>query len=730
LDESASPATTGRHVDPSLLLRLAEQLAPRLDDQVERFYAELGSDPDARSVLAHLDGAELAHLKSRQAARLRSLLDPELADDDLLGSSIAVGHIHAKVGVETDWYARAVLVYQQVLDEAITAALDEIAPPNALSGIRSVLGHRLVLDLQGALLGYREVDAEQARVLERANVVATQAETVADLARGILDALAELDGLADAFFGRPDGHGRFQFEVAVGPGAESFLSDVARTDVEPITTSAVEPTGQGPAGRAWRSRTMERSDAYLSDPTTAPWHDLGRRFNWRSSAAVPLLDLSGEPRALLSLYARWPGYFAYSGRVSFLGLLRLAVEQALTRLETRPGTASAILAFADRNAHLERLDRQAVVMLYQPVVDLRSGQLVKFEALARLRADPTSDGGGGSGSGSGGGCGGGGGSGETPRDGSDAGAGRNGPGALVSPTEFLPAFGDAELFRLFEIGIDQALGALTAWRARGVEAGVAINLPTTSSSDDRYVDAVRAALAAHGVEPRLLTLELLETAALDGLSGWRDICLDQLRSIGVRLAQDDLGSGYSSLLRLRTIEFDEVKIDQGIVRDAERSPRAALTFIQPLTSLAHALGLTVTVEGLETDGLVEAAVFLGADHGQGFAIARPMPTAAVAPWADRFRLDVDRETPRTRLGALAAHLAWESRLAALGSSPVLLDRALDEPCGLERYLADRHEPPAATRAHRDLHAAATGGSPTPSHAQAWARLAGLLEEEG
>lgn len=699
-DEPASPATAGPRVDPTLLRELAREIEPRIADHVERFYAQLGTDPDAGPVLAHLGESELAHLKSRQAARLRSLLEPDLADADVLASATVVGHIHAMVGVETDWYARAVLVYQQVLDGAVADALAEIAPPGALPVVRSLLGHRLVLDLQGALLGYREVDAEQARVLERVNVLATQVETVADLARGVLDALAELDGLADAFFGRPDRRGNFQFEVAVGPGAASFLADAARHDVEPITTSATDLTGQGPAGRAWRNRTMERSDAYLLDPTTAPWHALGRRVHWRSSAAIPLLDAHGAPRALLSLYARWPGYFAYSGRVSFLGLLRLAVEQALTRLEVRPGPASAILVFADRKAHLERLDRGAVAMVYQPVVDLRSGRVVKFEALARLRAGPA--------------------------DGSTRGGA---PGALVPPAEFLPAFGDAELYRLFEIGIDQALAALVAWRARGVEAGVALNLPPSSSSDDRYVDAVGAALAAHDVEPALLTLELLETAALDGAPSWRSTGLDRLRATGVRLAQDDLGSGYSSLLRLRTLEFDEVKIDQGIVRDAERSPRAALTFVQPLTSLAHALGLTVTVEGLETDGLVEAAVFLGADHGQGYAIARPMAPDAVAGWAAGFSLAIDRETPRTRLGALAAHLAWESRLTVLGSSPALLDRALDEPCGLARYLADHDQKAAATRAHRDLHAAAASGSATPRHVQAWSLLTSLLTEE-
>ncbi len=686
--------------DAPLSALVQARLAPLADSYVERFYAGLFAGPDASDVLGRLDDREFAHLKRRQAAHLRSLLDPELDDAALVESSRAAGRIHAMVGVETDWYASAVLVYQRVLDDALGDALGATVPGETVASARAVVGRRVVLDMKGALLGYREIDAEQSRVLQRVNAVAASAETVADLARGVLDAVADLDGIADCFFGRPGEDDLFQFEVAVGPGAEAFISGASRAGALPITVTSTSESGMGPAGRAWRTRVVQRSDAYLADPSTALWHELGRRFHWRSSAAVPLVDHGGTARALLSLYASWPGYFAYSSRVSFLALLQQTVSQALDRLETQSGTASGILVFAERNAYLDMLERGDVVMLYQPVVDLATGCLVKLEALARLRSGQAT-------------------ASSAVRD-----------EGLVSPAEFLPAFGDAELFRLFEIGLGQALGALRSWLDLGVDTGVAINLPTTASSDGRYHDAVASALATHGIAPGRLTLELLETATLDGGSGWHGAALDELRTLGVRLAQDDLGSGYSSLLRLRTVEFDEVKIDQGIVRDAERSPREALTFVQPLTSLAHALGLRVTVEGLETDGLVEAAVFLGADYGQGYAIARPLASSRVPGWAGRPAFEIDRERPRTRLGALAAHLAWESRLAALRSSRGLLDQAVEEPCGLARYLAVRREPGDAVRAHRELHAVVAGGAAGELHTSAWERLTGLLDSDG
>ncbi len=141
-------------------------------------------------------------------------------------------------------------------------------------------------------------------------------------------------------------------------------------------------------------------------------------------------------------------------------------------------------------------------------------------------------------------------------------------------------------------------------------------------------------LATADVAPERLTLELLENGAVEHSTEQRSHSLQGFTDLGVRLAQDDLGSGYSSLLRLRHFAFDEVKIDQSLVRGTEFAPGAALHFIQPITDIAHSLGLDVIIEGLETPGLIEAAVQLGVDMGQGYGIARPMPArrrAVVGP---------------------------------------------------------------------------------------------------
>jgi hypothetical protein len=111
--------------------------------------------------------------------------------------------------------------------------------------------------------------------------------------------------------------------------------------------------------------------------------------------------------------------------------------------------------------------------------------------------------------------------------------------------------------------------------------------------------------------------------------------------------------------------FDEVKIDQGLVRSVLHKPQRALEFILYLTRLAHAFGTHVVVEGLEYLGMIEAAAILGADHGQGFGIGAPMPAADVAAWYGSYRFPVNPQNPRTALGAMAGYLLWDMQMAVM-----------------------------------------------------------------
>lgn len=680
--EDGSDTTTA---DETALVRAAALVQPHLWDYVSRFHA----GPLERAgwqILARFGPDERAQFEADHLKHLGHVLDPGTTPAQLAGLSRQRGRSLAMLGVEMEWYAQAVACCQSMVFELVAPHRTELDTARGIAA----LNERCLTDLHGALQGYRDLEIAQSRVLGRVTDAVGGARTVADLSRGVLEALSLLDGMVSVFLGRPDGAGDFLVEGGAGRGVEELIAWLQAPDAPLLSSSADTETGRGPAGRAWRSGEIVRSDSYLTDPSTAPWREWGKRCGWRSCAVVPLADVTGAPHALLTLYADCPGYFAYETRSGMLDQVKSIVERAYQDLASRPQLATEVQAYGDRAGHLAALRAGEVEMFFQPVVALPSGTLLRFEALARLR------------------------------DGD----------RLVGPGEFLPAFGDEELLELFAIGIEQSLAALSAWSRQGLLTSVSVNMPVVAARDERYLRVVREALGRHDVEPGRLTLELLETGAMQGPLAARRSGLNGFKRIGVQLAQDDLGSGYSSLLRLRHFEFDTVKIDQSLIRGTEVDPQAALQFVQPISDIAHNLGLHVTLEGLETPGLIEAATQLGVDSGQGFGIARPMPTAQVPAWARQVAPPLDPEHPQTELGGLAAHVAWEHRLTAFGTSParrVLENRGA---CALTAYIheqrgPDRHPLEAM---HDEVHAEALESRGAPAHREAWGRLVAALGE--
>ena len=666
-----------------LLAGIRSMLQVEVGDFVDTFYAELRQQRGPGGVLDRLTPEEVERLKLRQAGHLLDLLEPDLDTEAGYVRGRQIGRVHAMVGVEIEWYAGAIASHHQKIFELV-ATLPDVRDQ---SWLYATIAERLMHDLQAALAGYRDVDAAQHRAIMRVNQAISGAGTVPDLVQGVLNACTAVDGLAAGFFGRPDEHDVFQFEMGFGVGAEEFMAEIDRRPPLTITVLRDEASGQGPSGRSWWSGDIERSDSYLTDPTTEPWHELGARLGWRSSVSVPINDPSGATRALLSLYSYWPGFFAAPARRGMLLQVKHMFERALAALETRVTVASGVRAYADRSSYLAKLRAGEVEMVYQPIVDLRSGELVKLEALARLRGDHR----------------------------------------LILPAEFLPAYGDEELLRLFDLGLHRSFEAVKRWNAEGLDVGVALNIPSISSRDERYVTLVERALARHRVKPSRLTLELLETGYVDGQPRWRGQVLDQFKALGVRLAQDDLGSGYSSLLRLRHFAFDDVKLDQSLIRGQEFDPRGALNFIQPLATLSHSMGLTVIVEGLENRGLIEAALALGADAGQGYGISRPLAADDVSAWAKTHRLDLDPDNPSTHLGALAGHVAWENREAAVATTGQTLPESALTPCPLDRYIARIGDPSGhLAEAHAAVHRSSRLGRGSAEHMRWWRVLTKML----
>jgi EAL domain-containing protein (putative c-di-GMP-specific phosphodiesterase class I) len=198
---------------------------------------------------------------------------------------------------------------------------------------------------------------------------------------------------------------------------------------------------------------------------------------------------------------------------------------------------------------------------------------------------------------------------------------------------------------------------LKKWSEEGLnDLSISLNLPIGVLLTQHFTKRLERSLQQAGISPKKIHLELLETEGDSSWANTRDGLVSELIDLGVELVMDDLGSGYSSLSRLRTVPFHSVKIDQNLVKGAEKDPYKSVQFITALIQMAHVLGQSVVVEGLENLALLEMATFLGAESGQGYEIAKPMPPSEFIAWNQNWKWEIDPEWPSTPLGIIAASI--------------------------------------------------------------------------
>ena len=239
------------------------------------------------------------------------------------------------------------------------------------------------------------------------------------------------------------------------------------------------------------------------------------------------------------------------------------------------------------------IERGELELYYQPKISAGQGTITGAEALARWR-HPTR--------------------------------------GMIGPALFIPV---AERFGLIgALGnwvIEEASRQVRAWLDQGLRVRVAINLSVHQLRQDDLVQRVERALSRHRLDPSLLTFEITESVAMEDAEGTLQV-FDRLGRIGVKMSIDDFGTGYSSLSYLRRLQASQLKIDRSFVQDLESSADAR-AIVEAVVRLAHALGLSVVAEGVETNAQRDVLTALRCDELQGFLFAKPMPPQVMADWA-------------------------------------------------------------------------------------------------
>lgn len=261
----------------------------------------------------------------------------------------------------------------------------------------------------------------------------------------------------------------------------------------------------------------------------------------------------------------------------------------------REGPSSVLAFHADMDAQLrarvaikrdlhQALADGQLLLHYQPVYDLRSGQVRCFEALLRWQHPDR---------------------------------------GMISPAEFVPMAEETGL--IVPIGawvLRAASRQAAAWPAA---VSVAVNLSPLQFRDPALVDTVRQALDEAGLPPARLQLEITESVLLQE-SQSNLSTLQALREVGVRIAMDDFGTGYSSLGYLRSFAFDKIKLDRSFVTDLHGGHEAR-AILHAVASLGAAFQLVTTAEGIETESQLAAVREEGYDEGQGYLFGPPVPAA-------------------------------------------------------------------------------------------------------
>lgn len=250
-------------------------------------------------------------------------------------------------------------------------------------------------------------------------------------------------------------------------------------------------------------------------------------------------------------------------------------------------------------------------IFFQPKVRLATSQIYGFEALVRWRRD----------------------------------------GVIVPPNDFIATAEESgQIIDLDRSVLRQSCRIMADFnRAHGTFFSISVNFSALQFNSNRCLAVVEGVLSETGLAPSLLTIEVTETAELSNLTQAKAL-LQKIQALGVRVAIDDFGAGFSSLAYLRDTFADEIKIDRSLVVDLETSSSAHF-LLDSVVEIAHNLNLEVTVEGIEDQSQLEIILPMGPQNGQGYLWSQPAPANdALQAAIDNISLKGHSGSPDIRAG--------------------------------------------------------------------------------
>jgi diguanylate cyclase len=276
-----------------------------------------------------------------------------------------------------------------------------------------------------------------------------------------------------------------------------------------------------------------------------------------------------------------------------------------------PGTTTFTLERLQLENDLRKASGKGELELhYQPQVHIASGRILGFEALVRWRHPVR---------------------------------------GLISPGEFIPLAEASDL--IIDIGtwiLDEACRQARAWSDDGfVNISIAVNLSARQFRQPDLLQTIQRAVAAKGLEPRHLVIELTESAVMSDAD--RSVAiLEELHRSGFQVAVDDFGTGYSSMNYLKLLPISKLKIDQSFIRELGTSAKTD-AIVKAVIQLAHGLDITIVAEGVETEGQLACLKALDCDQYQGYLYSRPLGAASTTDLLRRVSASAESEAGDTML---------------------------------------------------------------------------------